>query len=82
MFANSLWSYFMLNKEFDKANNIIKELENEKFVQYRQLLSKIRKDNNVELGYKLLDVIPNLKELNQNSAMGLVYSAIIDVYGW
>lgn len=74
-------SYFLLNKDFDKAIIISKELENEKFIQYRQLLSDIRMNHNVEMGYKLLEIIPNLKGINQNSNIGLVYSAIIDSYG-
>lgn len=72
----------MLNKEFDKATLITKVLENEKFIQYRQLLADIRLNNNIELGYKLLEVLPILKEINQNANSGLVYSAIIDSYGW
>lgn len=81
VFANSLWSHFMLNKKFDEASNIAKEFENEKFVQYRQLLSDIRTNNNIELGYKLLEVIPIFKEINQNANLGLIYSALIDSYG-
>lgn len=80
VFANSLWSHFMLNKKFDEASNIAKEFENEKFVQYRQLLSDIRTNNNIELGYKLLEVIPIFKEINQNANLGLIYSALIDSY--
>lgn len=73
----------MLNKEFDKAIDIAKEFENKKFVQYRQLLSEIRTNNNVELGFKLLEMVPNkLKGLNQDVNIGLVYSAIIDSFGW
>ncbi|XP_025193243.1 leucine-rich PPR motif-containing protein, mitochondrial [Melanaphis sacchari] len=80
IFANSLWSHFMLNKKFDEAFKIAKELENEKFIQYRQLLSDIRSNNNIELGYKLLEVLPKFKETNQNANLGIVYSAIIDSY--
>lgn len=82
IFANSLWSYFMIINDFDKANNIVKELENQKFIQYRHLLTDIRSNNNIEMGYKLLEIIPSFKEINQNSNIGLVYSAIIDSYGW
>jgi len=71
----------MLNKKFDEASNISKEFENEKFVQYRQLLADIRTNNNIELGYKLLEVIPTFKEVNQNANLGIIYSAIIDSYG-
>jgi len=80
VFANSLWSYFMLNKQFDNATNIVKELENSKFVQYRQLLTDIRTNNNIELGNKLLEIIPQFKEINHNANIGLVYSALIDAY--
>lgn len=80
--ANSLLSYFLLNKDFDKATIISKELEHEKFIQYRQLLADIRLNNNIDIGYKLLEIIPILKGINQNSNIGLVYSAIIDSYGW
>lgn len=59
-----------------------KELENEKFIQYRQILANIRVNHNIETGYKLIEIIPNLKGINQNSNIGLVYSAIIDSYGW
>lgn len=82
IFANSLWSYFMLNNEFDKADNFVKELENDKYIQYRHLLSAIRLNANFELGYKLIEVMSNFKEINQNSTIGLIYSAIIDAYGW
>lgn len=71
----------MLNKEFDKALNIVKEFENENFIQYRQLLSDIRMNNNIELGYKLLEMLPTFREINQNSNSGIIYSAIIDSYG-
>lgn len=71
----------MLNKEFDKALNIAKELEHENFIQYRQLLSDIRTNNNIELGYKLLEMLPKFKEINQNANSGVIYSAIIDSYG-
>lgn len=81
VFANSLWSYFMLNKQFDNADNILKELKNSKFIQYRQLLSDIRTNNNIELGNKLLEIIPHLKEISQSTNIGLVYSALIDAYG-
>ncbi|KAL4132666.1 hypothetical protein QTP88_009784 [Uroleucon formosanum] len=80
IFANSLWSHFMLNKKFDEASNIAKEFENEKFVQYRQLLSDIRINNNIELGYKLLEVMPIFKKINQSANLGIIYSAIIDSY--
>lgn len=82
VFSNALWSYFMLNKDFDKAINIGKDMENVKFVQYRQLLSEIRSSNNVELGFKLIDILPIFKKINLNSNLGVVYSAIIDSYGW
>jgi len=81
IFANSLWSHYMLNKQFDNAANIIKEFENSKFIQYRQLLSDIRSNNNIELGNKLLEILPNLKEINHPANIGLVYSALIDAYG-
>lgn len=71
----------MINNEFDKAINIVKELENEHYIQYRHLLSEIRMKNNTELGYKLLEIIPSFKEINLNSSNGLVYSALIDSYG-
>jgi len=71
----------MLNKKFDEAFNIANEFENEKFVQFRQLLSDIRSNNNIELGYKLLEVLPKFKAANQNGNLGIVYSAIIDSYG-
>jgi len=71
----------MLNKRFDDAANIIKELKNAKFIQYRQLLSDIRSNNNIELGNKLLEILPNFKEINQPTNIGLVYSALIDAYG-
>lgn len=82
MFANTLWTYFLLNKEFDKAFNIAKELENEKFFQYRHALIDIRKNNNIELGYKFLEMLPTFKNINRDSTSGLIYSAIIDSYGW
>lgn len=82
MFANALWTYFLLNKEFDKAFNIAKELENEKFLQYRHVLIDIRKNNNIELGYKFLEMLPTFKNINCDSTIGLIYSAIIDSYGW
>jgi len=72
----------MLNKEFDKAFNLVKELENENYIQYRQLLSDIRTNNNIELGLKLLEVLPKFKKINQNANSGVIYSAIIDSYGW
>lgn len=75
-------TYFLLNKDFAKATTISKELENEKFIQYRQLLADIRLNHNVEMGYQLLKIIPNLKGINQNSNTGLIYSALIDSYGW
>jgi len=71
----------MLNKKFDEASNIAKEFESEKFIQYRQLLSDVRTNNNIELGYKLLEAIPTFKEFNQKSNLGIVYSAIIDSFG-
>ncbi|CAH1737969.1 unnamed protein product [Aphis gossypii] len=80
IFANSLWSHFMLNKKFDEAFKIAHEFENEKFIQYRQLLSDIRSNHNIELGYKLLEVLPKFKATNQNANLGLVYSAVIDSY--
>lgn len=81
VFANCLWSHFMMNNMFDEANNIAKEFENEKFVQYRHLLSDIRLNKNIELGHKLIEIIPTFKEVNQNANLGIVYSAIIDSYG-
>lgn len=71
----------MLNKKFDEAFKIAHEFENEKFIQYRQLLSDIRSNHNIELGYKLLEVLPKFKATNQNANLGLVYSAVIDSYG-
>lgn len=72
----------MVNKDYDNAVNISKELENVKFIQYRQLLSEIRTNNDVDLGFKLVEIISNnLKGMNQNINIGLVYSAIIDSYG-
>lgn len=82
MFANALWTYFLLNKEFDKAFNIAKELENEKFFQYRRVLIDIRTNNNIELGHKFLEMLPTFKNINRDSTIGLIYSAIIDSYGW
>lgn len=70
-----------MNKEFDKAAIVAKELETEQYVQYRQLLSEVRSNNNIELGYKLLEIIPALRNINQKSNLGLVYSSIIDSYG-
>jgi len=71
----------MLNKQFDNAANIVKEIENSRTIQYRQLLSKIRLNNDVELGIKLLEVLPNFKQSNYATNAGLVYSALIDTYG-
>jgi len=71
----------MLNNEFDKASIIGKELENDKFIQYRHLLNNIRTNNNIELANKLLEVFPTFKRLNQNSNIGIIYSALIDSYG-
>jgi len=71
----------MLNKKFDEAFNIAHEFESEKFIQFRQLLSDIRSNHNIELGYKLLEVFPKFKAANQNANIGLVYSAVIDSYG-
>lgn len=81
VFGNSLWSHYMLNNDFEKAKILAKDFEDDKFIQYRQLLAEIRSNNNVELGYKFLEIIPILKSLNQNVNSGLVYSAIIDSYG-
>lgn len=71
----------MMSKEFDKADNIAKEFENEPHIQYRHLLSDIRVNNNTEMGYKLLEVLPSFKEINLHANIGLVYSAILDSYG-
>lgn len=81
LFANSLWSHYMLNKDFEKAKILATEFENDKFIQYRQLLSEIRSNHNIELGYKLIEILPTFKTMNQNTNIGLVYSAIIDSYG-
>lgn len=81
VFANSLWSYYMLNKDFDKASSIVKDLSDAPYVQYRHLLSDIRSNNNIELGYKLIETIPMFKHLNQNSNLGVIFSAIIDAHG-
>lgn len=82
LFGNSLWSYYMLSKDFEKAKILAKDFENEKYIQYRQLLSDIRSNHNIELAYKLLEIFPIFKTINQNINSGLVYSAIIDSYGW
>lgn len=81
MLTNSLWTYFMLNKEFEKATTIVKDLENEKFLQYRHLLSDIRLKNNIEAAYKFIEILPGFKKINQSTTLGLIYSALIDSYG-
>lgn len=81
VFANSLWSYFMLNNEFDKAFNMAQQFKNVQHIQYRQLLNAIRSSNNIELGLKLVETLPIFEGINQNKNIGLVYSAIIDSYG-
>lgn len=81
VFANSLWSYFMLNKEYEKADLIANDLENEQYIQFRYLLNDIRSKNNIEVGYKFIEVMPRFKRLTQNTNLGLIYSAMIDSYG-
>ncbi|XP_050542701.1 leucine-rich PPR motif-containing protein, mitochondrial-like isoform X8 [Daktulosphaira vitifoliae] len=81
VFTNSLWSYFMLNGAYNKAEKLISSLENCERIQYRHILADIRSNNNVELGTKMLEMIPKLKALpNKNSNKGLIYSALIDGY--
>ncbi|XP_050423237.1 leucine-rich PPR motif-containing protein, mitochondrial-like [Adelges cooleyi] len=79
VFANSLWSYFMLNNEFDKADKLIGDLDVSTRIQYRHILVNIRSKGNFELGQKLLSTISKLKGLaNKNTNLGLVYCALID----
>lgn len=80
-FANSLWSYFMLNKEYEKATIIAKDLENEQYIQYRYLLNDIRTNNNIEVGYKFIELMPSFKKFDHSTSLGLVYSAMVDSYG-
>ncbi|VVC25742.1 Pentatricopeptide repeat,Tetratricopeptide-like helical domain [Cinara cedri] len=79
-FANSLWSYFMLNKEYEKALTLVKVFEDAKFIQYRYLLSEIRLNNNIEMAHKFLEILPSFKNIDQNKNAGLIYSAMIDSY--
>lgn len=70
----------MLNKNFDRAADISKDLENTKVLQFRHLLTEIRSNHNIELGQKFIEILPIFKEINQNQSIGLAYSAMIDSY--